>query len=79
MEVASHAKSVIAMTGGALVGGCGRWGRVKVRGMSSKAAPAEVGISVGVDEPAGAERHELAVEVVGVLCRRLGGLAGVAG
>ena len=53
--------------------------RVKVRGTSSKAAPMEVGILGEVGKPAGAGRHELAVEVVGVLCRRLGGWAGVAG
>ena len=59
--------------------GCGHWGRVKVRGTSSEAAPVEVGVLVEVDKPAGAGRHELAVEVVGMLCRRLGGVVGVAG
>ena len=55
------------------------WGRVKVRGTSSEAAPVEVRILVVVYEPAGAGRHGLVVEVVGVLCLRLGGFAGVAG
>ena len=49
------------------------WGRVKVRGTSSKAAPVEAGVLVEVGEPTGAGRHGLAVDVVGVLCWRLGG------
>ena len=56
-----------------------RWGRVKLRGTSSKAAPVEVVVLVEDSEPAGAGRHGLAVENVGVLGWRLGGLAGVAG
>ncbi len=38
-----------------------------------------VGILVEVGKPTGGGRHGLAVEVAGVLCRRLGGLSGVAG
>ena len=38
----------------------------------------EVGILVKDGETTGAGRHGLAVEVVGVLCWRLGGLAGAA-
>ena len=49
-----------------------------MRGTSSEAAHVEVVVLVEVCKLAGAGRHGLAVEVVGVLCRRLGGLAGVA-
>ena len=50
--------------------------RVKVRGTSSEAAPLEVAVLMEVEKPAGAGRHGLAVEVVGVLCRILGDSVG---
>ena len=50
-----------------------------MRGTSSKAAPVVVGILGEVCEPTGAGRHGVVVEGAGVLCRRLGDLAGVAG
>ena len=53
-------------------GGCGRWGRVKVRGTSGEAAPVVVGVLVEAGKPTGAGRHGLAVEDVGLLCWRLG-------
>ena len=50
-----------------------------MRGTSSKTAPVVVGILVEVEKPTGAGRHGLVVEGVGVLCRRLRGVVGVAG